>query len=661
MILNKIILFNYGPFYGENTIEFTKNTRNSANRKRNIILIGGKNGSGKTSIFTALQICLYGQSALGNRTYRKRYEDFLKDQIHKNNNNLFPITTASVEVDFDFSICGNCENYRVKRTWDVSSARVTEHLEVFKNGKSLDTFEQTYWQDFVKHLIPPGLLKLFFFDGERINALTSDNDNLELASAVQSLFGLDIVRQLRGDLRNFERKKLKTNGSKELGSALLETEKKIYKVNLNLDDCKSKIAHLRTKIDIKINEINKFEEKLRSIGGMIGNSRAGLKKKTDELVMEINEKNRMIRSLYQQALPFYHAKEYCRYALQRIARETKLRRRIEFRNEFMRIWSQAKEEIKAFIKTKSDLKKIQQLLMPNDQDKEATLVHDNLSDVNIVEIKQWFQVDAEKQKEQARQLARDIEEKQRVISDLAKKLDHIPDDDDEVGFYIKKINNFSKERGMIEKELLFERQREKDLYNQLRILEREKERLNSELDDLAASDRKLTLVGKTIQALQAFEKRMVETKIDALEYNVLNRFNTLLHKGDIVKSIKINKDNFEVVLEDEYKRKVNKNKLSEGEKQIYAVSMLSGITKTTKRSLPVLFDTPLGRLDSHHRSNIIHHYFPDASHQLIILSTDTEIDRQYFDELRPYLACSYLLDFDNQNKYTVVKEGYFWK
>jgi DNA sulfur modification protein DndD len=115
------------------------------------------------------------------------------------------------------------------------------------------------------------------------------------------------------------------------------------------------------------------------------------------------------------------------------------------------------------------------------------------------------------------------------------------------------------------------------------------------------------------------------------------------------------------VLEDDLGRKIDKQSLSEGEKQIYSVSLLSGITKTTKRSFPVFFDTPLGRLDSDHRMNIIHNFFPFASHQMIILSTDTEIDRQYFEELRPYLSSSFLLEFDTENKYTNIKEGYFWK
>ena len=63
--------------------------------------------------------------------------------------------------------------------------------------------------------------------------------------------------------------------------------------------------------------------------------------------------------------------------------------------------------------------------------------------------------------------------------------------------------------------------------------------------------------------------------------------------------------------------------------------MLWALGRTSGRPLPVIIDTPLARLDSDHRRLLVENYFPQASHQVILLSTDTEVDQLYFDLLNP--------------------------
>jgi DNA sulfur modification protein DndD len=104
-----------------------------------------------------------------------------------------------------------------------------------------------------------------------------------------------------------------------------------------------------------------------------------------------------------------------------------------------------------------------------------------------------------------------------------------------------------------------------------------------------------------------------------------------------------------------------KAELSSGEKQIYAIAMLWGLARTSGRPLPVIIDTPLGRLDSEHRANLCQNYFPNASHQVILLSTDTEVDRPLFDNLRDHISHAYSLNYDPADACTRVTEGYFWK
>lgn len=102
-----------------------------------------------------------------------------------------------------------------------------------------------------------------------------------------------------------------------------------------------------------------------------------------------------------------------------------------------------------------------------------------------------------------------------------------------------------------------------------------------------------------------------------------------------------------------------KAQLSAGEKQLSAISMLWALAKTSGRPLPSIIDTPLARLDSEHRKSLIRHSFPVASHQVIIFSTDTEVDQSSFAELRRDIAHTYRLEFDAADHGTTITSGYF--
>src|SRR5207247_8160738 len=106
---------------------------------------------------------------------------------------------------------------------------------------------------------------------------------------------------------------------------------------------------------------------------------------------------------------------------------------------------------------------------------------------------------------------------------------------------------------------------------------------------------------------------------------------------------------------------VPRHRLSEGEKQIFAIAVLWGLARASARPLPAVIDTPMARLDAAHRQHLVERYFPHASHQVIIFSTDTEVDRQYYQALQPSIARAYHLNYDDQSKRTVGEEGYFWK
>jgi DNA sulfur modification protein DndD len=160
--------------------------------------------------------------------------------------------------------------------------------------------------------------------------------------------------------------------------------------------------------------------------------------------------------------------------------------------------------------------------------------------------------------------------------------------------------------------------------------------------------------------MQEFVRRATRSKIDRLSALVTECFRFLLRKQSLVQQVFIDAETFAITMYDDRGQAIPKQRLSEGEKQIFAISVLWGLSLAAGRPLPAIIDTPMARLDAKHRDRLVERYFPNASHQVVILSTDTEIERQYFHDLQPHIARAYHLSYDEKRKMTVVTEGYFW-
>jgi DNA sulfur modification protein DndD len=171
--------------------------------------------------------------------------------------------------------------------------------------------------------------------------------------------------------------------------------------------------------------------------------------------------------------------------------------------------------------------------------------------------------------------------------------------------------------------------------------------------------KKIELIERSQQALEKYHDSLIESKISTLQSHFAESFAVLLRKENYISRISINRDDFSATLFDANNNPVPKEELSAGEKQIFAVAMLWALAKTSGRMLPVIIDTPLGRLDSEHRYHLIERYFPFASHQVIILSTDTEVDENYFQALAPWTARTFHLRYDQSDECTYVENKYF--
>jgi DNA sulfur modification protein DndD len=134
--------------------------------------------------------------------------------------------------------------------------------------------------------------------------------------------------------------------------------------------------------------------------------------------------------------------------------------------------------------------------------------------------------------------------------------------------------------------------------------------------------------------IESFGKRLAVSKINRLERLVGECLVNLLHKPDLVRQVKINPDTFEISLYDAQGTYIPRHRLSAGEKQLLANAMLWGLARASGKHFPVVIDTPLSRLDNEHRDKLVQNYFPKASHQVVILSTDTELKESLVNQLQ---------------------------
>src|SRR4030042_3544145 len=137
--------------------------------------------------------------------------------------------------------------------------------------------------------------------------------------------------------------------------------------------------------------------------------------------------------------------------------------------------------------------------------------------------------------------------------------------------------------------------------------------------------------------LNQFIVRLRKNKVHLLQEKTFEMYRLLSSRIGLIKDIIIDDKTYEGRISDRNGHEIRKSALSAGEKEVFAVSLLWGLAQMSELKLPIIIDTPLSRLDSAHRDKIVSNYFPNAGHQVIILSTDTEVDKKYYSILESHL------------------------
>ena len=173
------------------------------------------------------------------------------------------------------------------------------------------------------------------------------------------------------------------------------------------------------------------------------------------------------------------------------------------------------------------------------------------------------------------------------------------------------------------------------------------------------AERIIEHIGRVRSTLLRFKTTLLSRRASQIERLSLESLQQLLRKERLVSNLKIDPETFAVTLQGQGGSELPVERLSAGERQLLATSLLWGLRRASGRVVPLVIDTPLGRLDSSHRMHLTERYFPRASHQTILLSTDQEIVGPYYGALRPSLGAEYTLVADEEARSTAITSGYF--
>ena len=668
MIFTRIEVENYGVFRGKQV--FDLRPIKSSNLQRPIILFGGKNGSGKTTLFEAVRLCLYGSSFQGKKLPKFLYHKHLRQRVHRSLK--APDPTASVSVEFNYAQTGRIDTYLVKRSWTCSDVEIIESLEIYQNGAHLRDIGEEQWQDFLMELIPLGVSRLFFFDGEQIqNLAEEETDNRYLISSLHSLLGLDLVERLQTDLRIYLLRKAKEE-DRQVETELSTYENKRKALDDLVDAVQQKKAHVQSQIDRIQSEIEGQEHQIAKEGGGFASKREELKALRKKLEDETESTKENIRNLCSDLLPFALVPDLCSALRNRLLKEEKYEQKKaavaaldsilgDFIKEVQseQFW----EETGLPVDHKNEItNKIAETLKRSikfTDDNSAQIVH-QLSSMERSRLMDWIDKALNSIPTDLRQLTATLEKLVRQRQEVDNSLFRAPQDD-VLHPFIQKLSSLHTELGVLQENY---RNLEENLRKAQYELNQAKQQIDKKVEQKIQEQnlsQRLSLAKKVQAVLHEYVDHLRQEKIRSLCDAFLECFKCLSNKEHLIERVEIDPDSFSITLWGEKGQTIPKNQLAAGEKQIYAVAMLWALARTSGRPLPFIIDTPLGRLDAEHRENIVQYFFPNASHQVLVFSTDTEIDQQYFEELQPYVSKAYHLVFDEKAGMTTASVGYFWE
>ncbi len=646
MIINQLQLHNFGVYASDNIFVF--------NSEKPVVLIGGMNGRGKTTFLEAILLALYGKNSFAvQESIHGAYGKYLKAHT-----NIADGTNESfVELEFSIEEDGKNNVYTVNRSWNTNVKYIKDKVTVKKNDND-DTFLAKNWTMFVESILPSALANFYFFDGEKIAELAESDTSIQIKSSIKALLGINVIDLLENDITRII-KKMDSEQTDSYNESYIEELRRIKDEKADiLKQIDDEIVELEKHLTRINKKIDKKTEEFNAKGGQIASQSQELFSERITLNSEITKIQEKYLELAAGELPLLMVEDLL-FSIKNKAeteRENKsmsvaVRKINQMFKEYSDKTKQSSDEISQFIKyLKRQAKK-----------KQTKSVFD-LSENGYIQLSMLLSNQLENTQNSYNSSKANEQKIMKRINEIDNYLS-VDIDEKAIARLYKKIGELQNERMDIEIQIEAKKKQRVTANGECQKATTEFNRcVDKAIASMERGDDVQRIHKYALKARQLAAKYKIElqrSKISNLADTMTRCYKKILGKKNLIDRIEMDAETLDYHYIDVNGNEVMKSSLSAGEKQLMVIAMLWALAECSNKMLPVIIDTPLARLDSLHRKALIERYFPNASSQTVILSTDSEIDSNYYNIIKPFVSNEFTLVYDEIEKRSYVRTGYF--
>ena len=690
MKIKRISLYNIGPYIGFNSFDI------DIDKHRNIILIGGKNGAGKTTFFKSIKTCLYGCKVWGFDAPCKEYYSIINGLV--NSKSMYANSAvAYVEIELYFNDGKQTNIYTLHREWKKSKMTFCEFFNIKKNGDFIVGNEEDDFINYLLSIIPPDMFNFYFFDGESIADFFLGSDgNKNFRNAFLKLYGLDTLSIM---VDNFNRNIKKASSHNSSYTVYIQAKQKYEIADSKNNLINSELKALESEFDSTQMQIEALQMDYKKDGGI---SVGDWKKLNSDLLKEENERdniNRWLKEIANHYLPFVILSKELDSLLIDLAESQKSQRKSTILEAFLS--EEFKSQLDSFIQANNaqnisadDIARfISKSFETNDSQINYDLSMNQLNKV-IAQIYEKKDFDNKSITEAVKRLNKSLNNSKKVRDLLASS-------------NIDNYEMFVAEKERLEASLselhikIDSKQKELELSRQeLDVLAKELAFCKNAYEGVLKSKSISDISERAAAAFSLVEESLVLRQAKLLQKEFIKCFNSIINKNNFVDGIVIDKkinvipykrinikreqlENYKnhnqefLTLFNDASLIIDMNKLdfgevdvikvpapitapfSQGERQVYIMSLYLALLKTSHKDIPFFIDTPFARIDSNHRENIVAEFFNRLNNQMFVLSTDEEIVGKYKSMLNKKLSNTFKLLISDYGSTKIVPDSYF--
>lgn len=689
MKIKRIELYNVGPYLGKNCFDL------DLSKEKNIVLIGGKNGAGKTTFFKSIKTCLYGCKVWGYDAPGKEYLAIISSLINTKSqyNNQ---AKAYVLIDLLFDDGKENNTYTLKREWVRNNKNTTEMFTILKNGDALEEDKTADFINYLLSIIPPDMFNFYFFDGEAIaEFFLGSEGGKNFKNAFLKLYGLDTLNIM---VENFQRSLKKREGK-------TSSSVDYQKAKSNLEEKEAKYDSLHHCVQQKENELDLLQVKLQSLqkdyskeGGVSLTEWKNINQEMASEEIKRDEINRWLKDIANSQLPFVIVRNEVEKLTNQLEKE-KESLRATIIEDFFRDKG-FKERLDTFLHNKN--LNAEELISFIKENELGDSIKDSIFDFSLTQIAKIENQATEKISFNSKEIIKAVRDLEASLQKSKKLRETL------LKSSIDGYEEYAEEREKLEKEISaceisIEKMKAEEESLKLEILNNDIifRKVKEGYESLLKNKSIANISERAVAAYTLLEEKLIKRQSRILQDEFVKCFTAIINKGDFLDGIVVDKNititpykytdvNYSQInnylltnektgfldsFDTSYWMEINRLRLgekdtiklpspvtapfSQGERQVFIMALYLALLRTSRKDIPFFIDTPFARIDSNHREKIVNEFFKGIDNQIFILSTDEEIVGTYKTQIEDEISNKFVLEINGYGTTSVTKNKYF--